>query len=302
MITRDLILDDAQRLGVEPDAVLAVAEVESAGSGFLADGRPAILFEAQWFHKFTGGRYDASNPDISSPVWNRSLYRGGVAEYDRLNEAMALDAEAAFKSASYGLFQIMGFNYAACGFPNVMAYWDAMKKGENEQIEAFTNFINDNPGLRQALQFKDWASFARLYNGPGAVAQYSGRISAAYQMHVRGVVARPQGLLAIDGPPIPDADPSGPPTGYRETATGNVVREDVRQSDIVKGANNGLTIGGVAAAAGTAAPVVSAFGALDWKMAAVICAGLFGMGLLFVLWRLLEAKQNRINMNRDGIA
>jgi hypothetical protein len=196
----------------------------------------------------------------------------------------------------------MGFNYAACGFTSVTQFVNVMKSGEDGQIAVFTDFIRGNPGLLQALRSKDWPSFARLYNGPGAVAQYAGRISAAYQMHLRGAVVRPQGLIALDGPPIPDGDPSGPPAGYRETATGNVVREDVRQSDIVRGASNGLTVGGVLGATGAAAPVVSAFGMMDWKLAAVMMGGFLGAGLLFMGYRLLTARQSRINMNRDGIA
>ena len=67
--------------GANVATIRAVVEVEAAGSGFFADGRPKILFEAHWFSEFTNSRYDYRYPSISSPVWNRSLYIGGVGEW-----------------------------------------------------------------------------------------------------------------------------------------------------------------------------------------------------------------------------
>src|ERR1044071_2977670 len=49
------------------DAIKAVAQVESAGGGFLPDGRPKILFERHKFHQFTGGAFAAKHPDLSNP-------------------------------------------------------------------------------------------------------------------------------------------------------------------------------------------------------------------------------------------
>src|SRR5690242_1760740 len=68
----------AEALDVEPAAIRAVAEVEAAGAGFLADGRPAILYEAHVFHAETRGAHshakDRRGVALSSPHWNRSLY------------------------------------------------------------------------------------------------------------------------------------------------------------------------------------------------------------------------------------
>jgi hypothetical protein len=301
MITRELVLDDALSLSVDTNAVLAVAEVESANSGFLSDGRPAILFEAQWFHHFTGGQYDASHPGISSPTWNRALYKGGYGEWDRLNEAMALDAEAALKSASWGAFQIMGMNFAACGFGSVDAYVSAEKQSINSQIAAFTAFIGSNPGLLQAMRSKDWQTFARLYNGPGAVASYSAKIGQAYQMHARGIVPAPAGLLSVEGPPIPDADPTGPPVGYMETSTGNVVRTDPSQSGIVKTATQGGWLAKIGVGGSVAAPIVGAIANADWKVIGIVCA--FTLILSgFAWWQFGSIIKQRFGMSKAGIA
>ena len=79
----------AEALGVEVAAVKAVIDVESRG-GFLADGRPKILFERHLFSRFTGKKFDKPpNDDIANP--SAGGYKGGAAEYGRLARAIALD-------------------------------------------------------------------------------------------------------------------------------------------------------------------------------------------------------------------
>ncbi|MEW5727411.1 MAG: N-acetylmuramidase family protein [Pseudomonadota bacterium] len=173
----------AAELGCDRGAILAVVHVESAGGGFLPDGRPKILFEATVFHRLTGGRYDQSAPDISSPTWNRALYKGGAAEYDRLMQAMALDEAAALQSASWGMFQVMGGNFNACGFATVQDFVTAMVDSEGAQLEAFVAFVKSSPAMAQALAAHDWAGFARRYNGPGYAANhYDIKLASAYAL------------------------------------------------------------------------------------------------------------------------
>jgi hypothetical protein len=52
----------AKRLRCEKAAIKAVANTESAGKGFYADGFPVILFERHLFRKFTQGRYSKQFP------------------------------------------------------------------------------------------------------------------------------------------------------------------------------------------------------------------------------------------------
>lgn len=172
----------AAALGCDRGAILAVLHVESAGGGFLADGRPKILFEATVFHRLTGGRFDGTAPDLSSPTWNRALYKGGAAEYARLQAAMALDEDAALRSASWGMFQVMGENFHACGFASVADFVAAMVAGEGRQLDAFVAFVKASPAMARALAAHDWAGFARHYNGPGYEAnRYDAKLAAAYQ-------------------------------------------------------------------------------------------------------------------------
>jgi peptidoglycan hydrolase-like protein with peptidoglycan-binding domain len=170
----------AQLVGAEVAAVRAVAEVEAAGSGFFGDGRPKILFEAHWFSAFTDGRFDFSHPSISSPVWNRSLYIGGVGEWDRLYKAVRLDRVAALKSASWGLGQIMGFNHGKADYSNVENFVKDMHQSEGKQLTAMFNFIRSED-LGPALAKRDWAGFALNYNGEAyKINEYDIRLAEAY--------------------------------------------------------------------------------------------------------------------------
>lgn len=157
------------------------------GPGGFLDGPdlPKILFEAHWFSKFTNHAFDKTHPQISSPVWNRSLYKGGQTEYIRLYTAMDLDRTAALKATSWGLFQIMGFNFDKCGFKDVEEMVKAMKTSEYEHLQAFLKFC-ENQNLIVPLREKDWAKFARGYNGPAyATLNYHGKLAHAYQISVQ---------------------------------------------------------------------------------------------------------------------
>lgn len=174
----------AKALNCEVACIKAVSEVESAGGGFYpVSKRPKILFEAHHFSKQTGHRYDASHPDISSPRWNRALYKKGEAEYERLEKAMKLDRAAALKSASWGRFQLMGFNYELAGFASVDDFVTAMFESEGRQLDAFVNFLK-NCNLDRCLREKRWADFAKGYNGPNyAQNRYDAKLRAAYEKY-----------------------------------------------------------------------------------------------------------------------
>jgi hypothetical protein len=179
-ITESAFRSAAEELGVEPAVIKAVDEVESRGDGFLPDGRVKILFERHKFHHFTHGKFSASHPDISSPK-SGGYGKAGAHQYARFSEAFALDPIAAMKSASWGKFQIMGFNHEAAGFKTVGEFVDAMKVSEDEQLKAFVNLIKSF-GLVGELRAHDWASFARQYNGAAYKKNnYDAKMAAAYE-------------------------------------------------------------------------------------------------------------------------
>ena len=52
------------------------------------------------------------------------------------------------------------------GFGTVDLFVTAMCQSIQQQLRAFVAFIKFNATLTQAIQKRDWATFARIYNGP----------------------------------------------------------------------------------------------------------------------------------------
>lgn len=169
-------------------AMKAVCEVEAPEGGFDAEGRPRILFEGHKFSAATSGRFDRSHPTLSFASWTREHYaRGATAdlrnagEHRRLQAAAQLDRQAALASASWGKFQILGANFAACGFASLQAFINAMYAGESQQLAAFVQFVK-HERLDDEMRELRWADFARRYNGPSyALNSYDRKLDAAYR-------------------------------------------------------------------------------------------------------------------------
>jgi len=179
-ITDSDVAEAARDLGVDPAKVWAVYDVESTGKPFT-DGRPTILFEPHRFSKSTGHRYDRSHPHLSSRTWNRKLYPASQkGRWDQLLEAVALDVDAGFMSASYGGFQILGENYAVCDAPDPWSFAWRQSRTEGDQLAAFVHFVAGR-GLKGALQRGDWAAFAKGFNGTAyRENRYDEKLAAAY--------------------------------------------------------------------------------------------------------------------------
>jgi len=177
-----LTLDDfragAQKLNVTLAAVKTVTKVEARGAGFNVAGEPKILFERHIFHKLTGGKYSKSHPHISNP--KPGGYGTESSQHSRLQEAVKLDRVAALMSASWGMFQIMGFNFALAGFKTVQAFVTAMYKGEAEHLLAFCEYVK-NTFLDDELRDRRWDDFARKYNGPDYKKnRYAEKLASAF--------------------------------------------------------------------------------------------------------------------------
>jgi hypothetical protein len=174
----------AGQIGVGLTEIRSVIQVETSGSGFFANRKPKILFERHIFSAQTKGQFDASHPGISDPV--QGGYTGGPAEYDRLAEAIGLDRKAALMSASWGIGQVMGFNFAVGGFADVESMVAAMPVSEDRQMEAMVGFIRGN-NIAGALKTHDWLAFATVYNGSGNAPHYAGKLQDAFAALDTGV-------------------------------------------------------------------------------------------------------------------
>jgi len=193
-VDRIKIAEMVSKYGLDVASVLAVAEVESGGrSGFQKTGLLTVLFEAHWFYKFlkqVGFNPEAlmvQYPSLISPTWNKNLYKGGDYENTRLAEALKIH-ECAWNCASYGMFQIMGFNYKICGFNTPQEFITYLKTGQEAHVDTFLKFISADSRKINALKNKDWAKFAYLYNGSAyAQNKYDIKLAKAYDKYNRAV-------------------------------------------------------------------------------------------------------------------
>ena len=190
-LTDDDFNQVSRMLACEPAALKAVQQVETGGrGGFFVPGKPAILFEGYIFWSQLKKRclhpedYVNGNESILYSVWTKQYYKGGIRKYERLEQARTINREAVDSSASWGMFQIMGFNYAACGEKCAKSFVQSMCESECKQLLLFANFIQKNPPMLRVLQSKDWAAFAKCYNGPAyAQNRYDVKLVEAYQKY-----------------------------------------------------------------------------------------------------------------------
>ena len=178
--------------GIPYAALRAVIDVEVGNrSGFNADGTPTILFEPHILWRELGNvnyitkRKQLADlfPDICSQKWDNSLYNVRP-QHQKLYIASVLHWDAAHKSASYGIGQVMGFNAPSLGYKSIKEFVDAMHESEAKQLDAMIRYITVN-NLKGALIRKDWAAFAKGYNGAGYRAnKYDDKLAAAYRKYI----------------------------------------------------------------------------------------------------------------------
>lgn len=171
-----------QELAVEARTAKAVNIVESRFGPYDRLGRPSILYERHLFASMTFHRWDVAYPFISA------ITPGGYNfperdQYRRLQQAFALNRDAALQSASWGGFQILGKNHKQCGYGTVTEFVQAMCRSKEEQCDAFIEFVKADHVLWHALQQKDWPTVARVYNGKYFYKEtppYNRRLELAY--------------------------------------------------------------------------------------------------------------------------
>lgn len=215
----------ADEIGCHPADLEAIAEVESNGFGWFKDGRMKILFEKHWFYKNLEGsdRTKAVRAGLARKSWV-SPARGGykdqsnaAARYRLLQKAIEIDEEAALRSISMGKFQIMGFNYALCGFVSAKHMWARFLDSEVHQLKAFATFLKKKD-LWPALRKRDFATIERVYNGGGLNGRYAVRMAKAADKLRAGKWAgykpgqfAPQKPVSEQRPPSAPSDTGGTP-------------------------------------------------------------------------------------------
>jgi len=181
----------AGMLGIEAAAVKAIVEIETGrtNKGFYSPGKPIINFDLAVYRRAAArrginlGKYTTSHSVIfNSP----DIARYGSqqkAQQARLDAAMQIDSISAIEGTFWGLFQIGGFNWKLCSARSHTEFIERMSRSERDQLELFAEFIR-NSGLLKALKVKDWATFARGYNGAGYARHgYHTRLDASYRKY-----------------------------------------------------------------------------------------------------------------------
>lgn len=172
-------------IGVGEDELHAFMDVEAAGSGFDAQGRPKMLFEPHVFYRNLSGdqRSRAVKAGLAYKKWGQRPYPRD--SYPRLVKAMDINETAALCAASWGLGQILGENHRLVGYHNPQAMVRAFMEDEENHLEAIVRFLVAN-GIDDDLRAHRWSVVARVYNGPGYKKHnYHGRMAAAYKKWAR---------------------------------------------------------------------------------------------------------------------
>jgi hypothetical protein len=181
----------AYELGVDVATIKAVIEIEAGNEhqGFHAPEMPIINFDLTMFrraatrHGVKLTKYTRSHPTVFARP-NINKYKSyQAAQHQRLSSAMTIDSVAAIEGTFWGMFQIGGFNWKKCGTSSPQEFAERMSRSEHEQLELFVNFINEGD-MTRFLQAKDWAGFARRYNGPTYARRgYHTRLARAYKKY-----------------------------------------------------------------------------------------------------------------------
>jgi hypothetical protein len=197
------IAEVAAQYAIEPAALIAVAETESGGAAlYRINGKaePPIRFEGHYFYR----RLPATRRNRAVATGLAHPRAGGVANprsqtarWKLLNRAASIDRPAAQESTSWGIGQVMGAHWRWLGMASVDALVAEARGGVEGQVRLMAKFI-DKAGLRERLDNRDWAGFARAYNGPGYRAnRYDAKLAAAYSRHGGDPDARGRHDLAV---------------------------------------------------------------------------------------------------------
>lgn len=170
----------ASRLGVEVAAIKAVVVIEAGPKmeGFWAPGVPVVNFDRSMYNRYRGKvKSPKGNPSEKVPS---GLKGYPLQEWTQLVTARRTNVDGANMGTFWGMFQIGGFNYKLCGCASVAEMVRLMCHSELEQLELFATFLI-NTGMVTDLKNKNWAAFAKKYNGPSYARRgYHTKMANAY--------------------------------------------------------------------------------------------------------------------------
>lgn len=176
----------AEEHGVEPWKLHGLTDIESRRGGFDNDGRAIIVPELHKFSEFTFRAYDATDPDLSIRNWTHpAKVKAGhpytldnPGRWDILARQAALNFDAAVRAASWGAFQIMGFNYAVLNFDTPLDLVRRVYEGERAQLDLAVRYLIAEGGFDPLLK-GDFYRASIVQNGTGKPKEYAAEWKAA---------------------------------------------------------------------------------------------------------------------------
>lgn len=173
----------ANELQVEVPAIKAVVLIEAGKhmEGFWGPGLPVVNCDRSLWSSVAKKVKSRAKAPASTQVPQGLKHAYARKAWRKLINARKICIEQADLCTFWGMFQIGGFNYRLCGCATIQEFVELMSYSELEQLELFAAMIT-NTGQVKYLRAKNWAGFARAYNGPGYARRgYHTRMAAAYK-------------------------------------------------------------------------------------------------------------------------
>ena len=187
----DLPLSRAQHLAdalaLPVDVVQTIAHVESRGSDTAIRFEPHVFLRKHPNYLLGKENEDGTVGVIPYTRTSKKQSWDSIASHTNLDAfmlAFALDRNAAVEATSFGRFQVLGSWLTQIGGGNSLVGFDAWRA--NPAVvsdELLIRWFNSNKAAKHAARNRDWATFAKIYNGPGRVEEYSALLSDANQRY-----------------------------------------------------------------------------------------------------------------------
>jgi LAS superfamily LD-carboxypeptidase LdcB len=191
----------ARMVGIDVASVLAVWYVESGGRRHTPS-QAIIRFENHLFYRNWGKSNESlynrhfrhgGHAGQAGRAWQNHQFRKSASEpfqdfhgnqareYEVLHFARQLGGhDPALLSISIGGPQILITHYSRIGYASPRQMFDAFQASERFHVLGFFDFCQRG-GLLRFLRTRQWAGFARRYNGSGQVERYAVHLVRAYQ-------------------------------------------------------------------------------------------------------------------------
>lgn len=149
----------AKELAFTPAQVRAFAIVESDEKPFTPGGFPVLRLEVHHWKKHRIA--DRVSMAFDKAANSRNL----DARWQQFEQMRAVNETAAILSHSFGMFQIVGFNFRLCLCADPVTFLNEMMTVEG-QFKMFKRFMLSSPALLSAVRRNRADEVGFHYNGP----------------------------------------------------------------------------------------------------------------------------------------